>query len=83
MYKEMYTRTWEPHQGPDRRHRKMIEMLETRSTAETVLRWLSECVSYCQESREVGKTTIDRRLDGSRIKHSTLSVGEPRTWGRI
>jgi hypothetical protein len=60
----------------------MIEMLETRSPADTVLRWLSECVSYGQESLEVGKTNTDRWFDGSRIKHSTLSVGEPRTWGR-
>jgi len=82
MYKEMHTRTWEIHQGPDRRHTKMIEMLETRSPAETVLRWLSGCVSCGQESLEVGKTAIDRWFDGSRIKHSTLSVGEPRTWGR-
>ena len=61
---------------------KTIEMLETQSPAETVLRWLSSCVPYCWESREVGKATIDRRFNGSRIKHSTLSVGEPRTWGR-
>jgi hypothetical protein len=60
----------------------MIEMLETRSLAETVLRWLSESVSYGQESLEVGKTNIDRWFDGSRIKRSTLSAGEPRTWGR-
>ena len=83
MYKEMHTRTWEIHQGPDRRHKKMIEMLETRSLAETVLRWLLECVSNGQESREAGKADMDRRLGGSRIEHSTLSVGEPRTWGRI
>lgn len=83
MYKEMHIRTWEIHQGPDRRQMKIIELLETRSPAETELRWLSECVSYGQESREAGKTDMDRRLGGSRIKHSTLSVGEPRTWGRI
>jgi len=53
----------------------MIEMLETRSPAETVLRWLSDCASYGQESLEVGKTNTGRRFDGSRIKHSTLSVG--------
>jgi hypothetical protein len=82
MYKEMYTRTWEIHQGPDRRHMKIIEMLETRSTAETELRWLLESVSNGQESLEVGKTNIDRWFGGSRIKRSTLSVGEPRTWGR-
>ena len=61
----------------------MIEMLETQSLAETVLRWLSEGASDCQESQEVSKMNIDRRFDGSRIKRSTLSVGEPRTWGRI
>jgi hypothetical protein len=61
---------------------KTIEMLETRSPAETELRWLLVCVSYGQESLEVGKMNIDRRFDGSRIKRSTLSVGEPRTWGR-
>ena len=82
MYKEMHTRTWEIHQSPDRKRKKMIEMLETRSPAETELRWLLECVSYGQESLEVGKTNAGRWFDGSRIKHSTLSVGEPRTWGR-
>ncbi len=61
---------------------KITEMLETRSPAETVLRWFSECVSYGQESLEVSKTNIDRWFDGSRIKRSTLSVGEPRIWGR-
>lgn len=60
----------------------IIEMLETRSPAETVLRWLSESVSHGRESLEVGKTNIGRWFDGSRIKRSTLSVGEPRTWGR-
>jgi len=75
MYKEMHTRTWEIHQSPDRRQIKTIEMLETRSPAETVLRWLSECVSYGQESLEVGKTNTDRWFGGSRIKRSTLSVG--------
>ena len=83
MYKEKHLRTWEIHQGPDRRHMKITEMLETQSRAETELRWLSECVSYGQESLEVGKTNIDRWFGGSRIRHSTLSVGEPRTWGRI
>ena len=82
MYKEMHIRTWEIHQGPDRRHRRIIEMLETRSPAETELRWLLESVSYGRESLEVGKMNIDRWFDGSRIKRSTLSVGEPRTWGR-
>ena len=82
MYKEMHTRTWEPHQGPDRKWSKETALLETRSTAETVLRWSTETVSNCQESREAGKADIDRRLGGSRIKHSTQSVGEPRTRGR-
>ena len=54
-------------------------MLETRSTAETGLRWVLETVSYCQESQETGKTDIGRWFNGSRIKHSTRSVGEPRT----
>ncbi len=62
---------------------KETEMRETRSTAETGLRWFLDIDSYCQESRETGKTDIGRRLGGSRIEHSTLSVGEPRTWGRI
>jgi hypothetical protein len=57
-------------------------MLETRSTAETVLRWDLETVSYYQKSQEAGKADIGRWLNGSRIKRSTLSVGEPRTWGR-
>jgi hypothetical protein len=57
-------------------------MLGTRSTAETVLRWNLEHVSDYWESQEAGKTDIGRWLDGSRIKRSTLSVGEPRTWGR-
>jgi len=61
----------------------MIEMLETRSTVETGLRWLFDCASNCQESQEVGKTTTGRWFDGSRIKHSTLSTGESCTWGRI
>lgn len=82
MYKEMHTRTWEPQQGPDRKRRKETELLETRSAAETGLCGLLEDVSYYQESREAGKTDIGRWLAGSRIKHSTLSVGEPRTWGR-
>ncbi len=60
----------------------MTVLLETRSPVETGLRWLLEIVSHCQESREAGKADIDRWFDGSRIKHSTLSVGEPRTWGR-
>jgi hypothetical protein len=57
-------------------------MLEIRSDAETVLRWNLELISNYQESQEAGKADIGRWLDGSRIKHSTLSVGEPRTWGR-
>jgi len=57
-------------------------MLETRSTAETVLRWNLVLVSDYQESQEAGKADIGRRLNGSRIKRSTLSVGEPRTRGR-
>lgn len=82
MYKEMHTRTWEPHRGPDRKRSKESELLETRSLAETGLRCFLEIVSYCQESQEAGKAVIGRWLGGSRIKHSTLSVGEPRTWGR-
>jgi hypothetical protein len=57
-------------------------MLETRSTAETVLRWNLELASDYQGSQEAGKADIGRWLSGSRIKRSTLSVGEPRTWGR-
>jgi len=82
MYKEMHTRTWEAHGGPERKREKETAMRETRSMAETGLRWLSELVSYCQESREAGKVDIDRWLCGSRIKRSTRSVGEPRTRGR-
>jgi hypothetical protein len=62
--------------------RRKIAMLETRSTAETGLRWLPEIVSYCQESQEAGKADIGRRFNGGRIKHSTQGVGEPRTRGR-
>ena len=61
---------------------KTTEMLETRSSAETGLRWLLECASYSWESLEVGKTNTDRWFNGSRIKRSTQSVGEPRTWER-
>ena len=57
-------------------------MLETRSTVETGLRWTLGFVSTCQESQEAGKAAIGRRFNGSRIKHSTQSVGEPRTRGR-
>jgi len=57
-------------------------MLETRSEVETGLRWLTEIVSYCQESQEAGKADRGRWFNGSRIKHSTRSVGEPRTRGR-
>jgi len=82
MYKEMHTRTWEAHRGPDRKRLKESELRETRSLAETGLRCLLEIVLICQESQETGKAVIGRWLGGSRIKHSTLSVGEPRTWGR-
>jgi len=82
MYKEMHTRTWEAHRGPDRKRSKETELLETRSMSETGLRWFVAIVLHCQESQETGKTAIGRWLGGSRIKHSTLSVGEPRTWGR-
>jgi hypothetical protein len=57
-------------------------MLETRSTAETGLRCFLEIDSYCQESLRSGKAGNGRWFSGSRIKRSTLSVGEPRTWGR-
>ena len=57
-------------------------MLETRSELETGLRWLTEIVSYCQESQEAGKADIGRWFSGSRIKHSTRSMGEPCTRGR-
>ncbi len=57
-------------------------MPETRSRVETGLRWFTELVSTCQESAEAGKADMSRRLGGSRIKHSTLSVGKPCTWGR-
>ncbi|MEJ2613198.1 MAG: hypothetical protein P8179_24890 [Candidatus Thiodiazotropha sp.] len=57
-------------------------MRETQSEVETGLRWLTEIVSYCWESQEADKADIDRWLSGSRIKHSTLSMGEPRTRGR-
>jgi len=57
-------------------------MLETRSTVETGLRWTLGIVSNYQESHETGKADSDRWFNGSRIKHSTQSVGEPRTRGR-
>jgi hypothetical protein len=82
MYKEMQPRTWEPHRGPDRKKWKEAELLETRSTAETGLRWFLDMDSYYQESREAGKADTGRRLGGSRIKHSTQRVGKPRTRGR-
>ncbi len=62
---------------------KEIALLETRRNSETGLRWSTEDVLNYQESQEAGKTDIGRWLDGSRIRHSTLSVGKPRTWGRI
>ena len=62
---------------------KETELRETRSQVETGLRWNLEIDSDYQESQEAGKTDIGRRLGGSRIEHSTLSVGKPRTWGRI
>jgi len=61
---------------------KVTDMLETRSTAETGLRGSQTFNSYCQESTDTGKTGMCRWFKGSRIKHSTLSVGEPRTWER-
>ena len=57
-------------------------MLETRSMVETGLRWNLGIVSYYQESQEAVETDIGRWFNGSRIKHSTQSVGEPRTRGR-
>lgn len=82
MYKEMQTRTWEIHRGPDRKRSKEDVMRETRSKVETGLRCFPESVSDGQESQETGKAVIGRRFGGSRIKHSTLSTGEPCTWGR-
>ncbi|MCP4494760.1 MAG: hypothetical protein GY820_46770 [Gammaproteobacteria bacterium] len=57
-------------------------MLKTRSKAETGLRWYSKMVSDYQESSEARNWDSCRWLYGSRIKHSTLSTGEPCTWGR-
>jgi len=57
-------------------------MLETQATAETVLRWLMEGISYCRESSEARNGASRRRSNGSRIKHSTLRLGEPATWER-
>ena len=61
---------------------KETEMLEARSEVETVLRWLMEGISYCGESDEVRDWTSGRWSNGSRIKRSTLRLGESATWGR-
>jgi len=57
-------------------------MLETRRHAETGLRWYSTIISYHRESEEARNRDNHRWLDGSRIKHSTLRLGEPATWER-
>jgi len=57
-------------------------MLETRRTAETGLRWYLTIISNRRESYEARNGDNDRWLNGSRIKHSTLRLGEPTTWGR-
>lgn len=57
-------------------------MLETRNIVETELRWYLIIISYCRESYDTRKKDSNRWLDGSRIMHSTLRLGEPTTWGR-
>ncbi len=57
-------------------------MLETRSNTETGLRWCSTIISDHKESYEARNGDSGRWLDGSRIKHSTLRLGEPATRGR-
>ncbi len=57
-------------------------MLETRHIQETGLHWFSSTRSYCWESFEARNWASDRWLNGSRIEHITLRLGEPTTWGR-
>ena len=59
------------------------EMRKTRSDAETGLRWLSRVIILHKESCETRNWDDSRWLNGSRIRHSTLRLGEPTTWGRI
>lgn len=61
---------------------KETEMLETQATVETVLRWSLTYISNCRESCETRNRDIGRRSNGSRIRHSTLRLGEPATWER-
>jgi hypothetical protein len=62
--------------------RENTEMLETRHEEETELRWYSQMVSDCWGSSEACDRASSRWLNGSRIKHSTLRLGKPATWGR-
>lgn len=59
-----------------------IAMLETRSFAETGLRWLSGIITVRKERYESCKKESGRWLSGSRIKHSTQRMGEPSTGER-
>ena len=59
-----------------------IELLETRSSAETGLRWCARIINQHEERRASRNGDIGRWLNGSRIMHSTLRLGEPTTWGR-
>ena len=59
-----------------------IELRETRNIVETGLRWYSLIINSREESCETRNWDIDRWLNGSRINHSTLRLGEPITWGR-
>ncbi len=58
------------------------EMLETRSDVETVLRWCLRIINSREESCETRNWDSNRWLNGSRINHSTLRLGEPTTRGR-
>ncbi|MFT5083118.1 MAG: hypothetical protein ACI9Y1_001155 [Lentisphaeria bacterium] len=59
------------------------ELLKTRNIVETGLRWNLRVIMTRVESCEFCKRNSGRWLNGSRINHSTLSLGEPTTWGRI
>ena len=72
MYKEMQTRTWEPHRGPDRKQSKETELLETRSPAETVLRWFSKIVQPVRKAKKLVKRIL---ADGSMGVGSSIVLG--------
>ncbi len=60
----------------------MTERLETRSNAETVLHWTSRKMITHKDHCCARNGVSSEWLGGSRIKHITLRLGEPATWGR-